>query len=107
MDKPSAGQLPKHLLHPELAEDFDLRHRVRHYKRPEVTGAPTSPSVAELLNRCHQILDDLERSHRALIDAAQEDLTPDPQAWKAVVVKTSMTGYAGSTSLLIRIRIHM
>ena len=26
MDKPGQDPVPKHLLHPDLAEDFDLRH---------------------------------------------------------------------------------
>jgi hypothetical protein len=94
MDKPGQNQVPKHLLHPDLAEDFDLRHRVAPYKKPRRTIAPISSSVAELLIRGHQLIEELDRQHTNLINAAQEALAPSPQAWHAV--RNAMTSYTAA-----------
>jgi len=83
-DNEPVGDLPPWLVHPDtLDPGFDLRHRLRHYKRPAINkNAAVSESVADLLNQGHRLLHQLDNCHESLHEAIETALEPDPQAWK-------------------------
>jgi len=63
--------------------------------------ASAESGIAELLNRGHQLLLELDRQHARLHDAVKDALKPDPQAWKHV--KAAQTDYSAAYSELIRL----
>lgn len=74
--------------------------------RPQVNeNVPKSTSAAELLNRGHQLLIELDRQHKRLHGAVEDALKPEPQAWRAVrAAKTDYdAAYAELTSLSKRL----
>lgn len=57
--------------------------------------------VAELITRGQQLLEELDKAHTKMQEAAEEALSPDPQAWRCV--RAAMTSYTANYAELIQL----
>lgn len=57
--------------------------------------------AAELITRGQQLLDELDKAHIKMQEAAENALSPDPQAWRGV--RAAMTTYTANYAELIQL----
>lgn len=72
---------------------------LRKYKPIVNHDAPRTTGTVELLNRCQQLLLEIDRQHARLHAAIEEALKPDPQAWRAV--RSAQADYCSAYAELI------
>ena len=91
------------ILHPE--RPLYLRPPPDDYLRKEKPiinpEAPRETGIGELILRGQQLIEELDKAHLKLHDAAREALTPNPQSWR--LVRAAMTDYTASYAELVRI----
>lgn len=71
-------------------------------ERPIVNSeAPKETGIAELIARGHQLIEELDKAHSRLQEAAEEALSPDPRAWRGV--RVAMTNYTAAYAELTQL----
>lgn len=71
-------------------------------ERPIVNDdAPKEAGIGELILRGQQLLEELDKAHSRLHEAAEEALSPDPQAWRGV--RAAMTSYTAAYAELAQL----